>query len=78
VKGAFAAGVAHTNSVRNVWSLRKRAIFGAYHKVSHKHLDRYLDELEFRFGNRNNPKLFRDTIAQLVKAEALSVKQLTA
>ena len=71
-------GDVHTNSVENVWSLLKRAIIGAYHKVSHKHLDRYLDELEFRFGNRNNPKLFRDTIAQLVQVEALPFKKLTA
>jgi transposase-like protein len=71
-------GDVHTNSVENVWSLLKRAIIGAYHKVSHKHLDAYLDELEFRFGNRNNPKLFRDTIAQLVKTEALPFKKLTA
>jgi transposase-like protein len=71
-------GAVHTNSIENVWSLLKRAIIGAYHNVSHKHLDRYLDELEFRFGNRNNPKMFRDTIAQLVATEALSFKQLIA
>jgi transposase-like protein len=71
-------GDVHTNSVENVWSLLKRAIIGAYHKVSHKHLDRYLDELEFRFGNRRNTKLFRDTIVQLVKAEALPFSKLTA
>jgi transposase-like protein len=71
-------GDVHTNSVENVWSLLKRAIIGAYHKVSHKHLDAYLDELEWRFGNRRNPKLFRDTIAQLVKAETLPFKKLIA
>ncbi len=71
-------GDVHTNSVENVWSLLKRAIIGAYHQISHKHLDAYLDELEFRFGNRHNPKLFRDTIAQLVKAEALPFKKLVA
>jgi transposase-like protein len=76
--GEWVRGDVHTNSVENVWSLLKRAIVGAYHKVSHKHLDRYLDELEFRFGNRRNPKLFRDTITQLVKAEALSFKKLIA
>lgn len=71
-------GNVHTNSIENVWSLLKRAIIGAYHKVSHKHLDRYLDELEFRFGGRNNPRLFRDTIAQLVMAQAMPFKMLTA
>lgn len=70
-------GAVHTNSIENVWSLLKRAIIGAYHKVSHKHLDRYLDELEFRFGGRNNPRLFRDTIANLVTAQAMTFKTLT-
>jgi transposase-like protein len=69
-------GNVHTNSIENVWSLLKRAIIGAYHKVSHKHLDRYLDELEFRFGGRNNPRLFRDTIAQLVTAQAMPYETL--
>jgi transposase-like protein len=71
-------GNVHTNSIENVWSLLKRAIIGAYHKVSHKHLDRYLDELEFRFGGRNNPRLFRDTIAQLVQSETMTFKTLIA
>ena len=71
-------GNIHTNSVESVWSLLKRAIIGAYHHVSHKHLDRYLDELEFRFGNRQNDRLFRDTIAQLVKADSLTYANLTA
>lgn len=67
-------GDIHTNTVESVWSLLKRAIIGAYHQISHKHLDAYLDELEWRFSNRRNPYLFRDTIAQLVKAETLEYK----
>lgn len=54
-------GDVHTNSVENVWSLLKRSIMGSYHQVSAKHLDTYLDELEWRFNNRENPYLFRDT-----------------
>jgi transposase-like protein len=76
--GEWVRGDVHTNSVENVWSLLKRAIIGAYHRISHKHLDAYLDELEFRFGNRDNPKLFRDTIANLIKAETLPFKKLIA
>ena len=33
-----------------------------------KHLDGYLDELEFRFNNRNNPYLFRDALLRLIAA----------
>ena len=45
-------GDVHTNSIENVWSLFKRSIMGAFHKISTKHLDRYLEELEWRFNNR--------------------------
>jgi hypothetical protein len=41
-------------------------------------LDAYLDELEWRFGNRDNEFLFRDTIKCLLAAEKLEYKTLTA
>ena len=69
-------GDAHTNYVENVWSLLKRSIIGAYHHVSAKHLDKYLDELEWRFNNRDNPWLFRDTLLRLLRAENLEYKEL--
>ena len=69
-------GPVHTNSAESVWSLLKRSIVGAYHKVSVKHLDRYLDELEFRFNNRKNPYLFRDTLRKMVISDNLEYKQL--
>jgi hypothetical protein len=46
--------------------------------VSIKHLDAYLDELEWRFSSRENPFMFRDTMQELVKAENLEYKELTA
>lgn len=69
-------GDIHTNTVENVWSLFKRSVVGSYHKVSHKHLDAYLDELEWRFNNRDNPYLFRDTLLKLIKSENLPYGQL--
>ncbi len=71
-------GDAHTNTVEGVWSLLKRAIVGSYHHVSVKHLDRYLDELEWRFNNRDNPYLFRDTMRHLVSTENMEYKELVA
>jgi transposase-like protein len=70
-------GDVHTNSVESVWSLLKRSIIGSYHRVSVKHLDAYLDELEHRFNNRKNKFLFRDTLLKLVKAEKLPYSELT-
>src|SRR6266480_984458 len=62
----YVRGIAHTNTLENVWSLFKRSIIGSYHQISMKHLDRYLDEFEFRFNNRHNPFLFRDTLLRLL------------
>src|SRR5205823_967125 len=64
-------GDVHTNGIESVWSLLKRSIIGAYHQVSMKHLDAYLDELEHRFNNRHNKFLFRDTMLKLVNADKL-------
>jgi IS1 family transposase len=69
-------GDVHTNTVESIWSLLKRSIIGSYHKVSVKHLDAYLDELEHRFNNRNNEFLFRDTLLKLVGAEKLPYQEL--
>jgi len=40
----------------------KHAIVGSFHQVSTKHFDRYLDESAFRYNNRKNTCLFRDTL----------------
>lgn len=45
-------------------------------KLSYKHLPAYLDEFAFRFNNRENPHLFRDTIMRLIEAEALPCREL--
>lgn len=74
----YVRGDVHTNTVESVWSLLKRSIMGAYHKLSVKHLDAYLDELEWRFNNRDNAYLLRDTFRQLLKAETLEYKKLVA
>ncbi|MPZ50900.1 MAG: IS1595 family transposase [Dehalococcoidia bacterium] len=68
----------HTNTVEGVWSLFKRSIVGSYHQLSEKHMDAYLDEMAFRFNNRSNPYLFRDTLIHLVRAQVLPYSELTA
>lgn len=70
-------GEVHTNTVEGVWSLFKRSVIGSYHQISVKHLPAYLDEFAFRFNNRENPYLFRDTLLRLVDADALPFSQLT-
>jgi transposase-like protein len=74
----YVRGDVSTNGIESAFGLFKRAIVGSFHRVSEKHLDRYLDEFEFRFNNRRNPYLFRDTIMRLVQAESLPYEKLTA
>ena len=76
--GEYARGNVNTNSVENIWRLLKRSIIGSFHKVSIKHLDAYLDELEWRFNNRDNPWLFRDTLIRLLDSENLRYQELVA
>ena len=74
----YVRGDVHTNTIEGVWSLFKRAIIGSYHQISFKHMDAYLDELEWRFNNRDNPWLFRDTLLRLLRTENLPYEELVA
>jgi transposase-like protein len=74
----YAHGDVHTNTVESAFSLLKRGIMGTWHKVSAKHLPAYLDEMCFRFNNRKNQFLFRDTLTKLILSPNLEYKDLTA
>jgi transposase-like protein len=74
----YAHGDIHTNTVESAFSLLKRGIVGTWHKVSAKHLPAYLDEMCFRFNNRKNQFLFRDTLTKLILSPNLEYKHLTA
>jgi len=43
----------HTNGIESVWALLKRQIIGVHHWVSPKHLDRYVQEMAWRFNRRD-------------------------
>jgi len=76
--GVYVDGDTYTNTVESAFSLLKRGIVGTWHRVSAKHLQAYLNEMCFRFDNRKNPYLFRDTLLKLLKAEHLEYKELIA
>ena len=71
-------GIVHTNTIEGVWSLFKRGVVGSYHQLSAKHLPAYLDEMAFRFNNRNNAFLFRDTLLRMIEGETLPYAELVA
>ena len=74
----YVRGDVHTNTVEGVFSLFKRSVVGSFHQISKKHLERYLDEFEFRFNNRKNRYLFRDVVDRLCDGQNLPYKRLTA
>ncbi len=67
----------HTNSIENFWSLFNRGVVGSFHKVSVKHLSRYLDEFTFRFNNRKAADLFGLVMLNLVIATGIKYAELT-
>ena len=71
-------GDVHTNSIEGVWSLFKRSLIGTFHKMSVKHMDRYLEELEWRHNNRDNPHIFMDTIKRIMNTNPLQYRKLVA
>ena len=58
--GEYVRGMVHTNGVESFWSMLKRAHKGVYHKLSAKHLQRYVNE----FAGRQNIR-DKDTIDQM-------------
>jgi ISXO2-like transposase domain/Transposase zinc-ribbon domain len=52
VKTSISAGKVHTNHVENFWSVMKRGVYGIYHQISYKHLQRYCDEYSYRYNSR--------------------------
>ncbi len=72
----WVVGDVHTDDIEGVWSLFKRSIVGAFHQISTKHLDRYIEEMEWRFNNRNNPYIFRDTLIRILRTEPLRYREL--
>ena len=58
--GKYVDGMAHTNGIESFWSMLKRGYHGTYHKMSRKHLDRYVNE----FAGRHNARS-EDTMDQM-------------
>ncbi len=56
----FVKGQAHTNGVESFWSMLKRAHKGTFHKISPKHLNRYVQE----FAGKHNIR-GEDTLEQM-------------
>ncbi|HUM52461.1 MAG TPA: IS1595 family transposase [Chitinophagales bacterium] len=62
VRGAF-----HTNTIEGFWSQLKRTIKGTHIHVSKEHLQKYVDEVNFRYTHRDKQdQMFEITLSQIV------------
>ncbi len=49
----YVDGDIHTNTIEGFWALLKRGMFGQYHSVSRRRLQRYVDEFCYRYNLRD-------------------------
>ncbi len=69
----YVNGEAHINGMESFWALLKRGYYGTYHRVSSKHLQRYVNE----FVSRHNIREL-DTVEQMAHtAKSLYGKEMT-
>ena len=63
--GEYVKGQAHTNGMESFWAMLKRGFYGTYHRMSPKHLDRYIKE----FAGRHNVRPFdtKDQLSAMVR-----------
>lgn len=49
----YVRGEAHVNTAESFFALLKRGVYGNFHAVSEKHLQRYVNEAAFKWNNRS-------------------------
>ncbi len=72
----YARGDINTNTVESSFAILKRGLYGTFHNVSEKHLQRYATEFDFKWNNRS--ALGIDDIQRTNEAlKGISGKRLT-
>lgn len=77
-KGEYVNGIYSTNSIESVFSWFKRTIYGTYHFVSRKHMQRYCAMFSYRFNTRRFSDALRFETAMSKVQGGLTYKKLTA
>jgi hypothetical protein len=66
--GEYSRNGISTNGIESVWAVLKRGIYGTWHQVSAKHLDRYVNEVTFRLNAGNVERHTLDRLDNFVDA----------
>ncbi len=75
----YVDGQAHTNGIESFWALLKRGYHGTFHKMSVKHLHRYVNEFAGRHNIRESDTIEQMTfLAQGVVGKRLPYRELVA
>ena len=75
----YVNGDIHTNGIESLWSMLKRAHKGTFHKLSPKHLDRYVQEFAGRHNIREQDTIDQlETISDGMNGKRLRYRQLIA
>ena len=77
--GEYVRDMAHTNGIESFWSMLKRGQIGTYHKISAKHLQRYVNEFAGRQSIRDlhTTDQLRSVIAGMI-GKRLMYRELVA
>jgi transposase-like protein len=74
----YVEGINYTNSIESAFSLLKRGIIGSFHRISIKHLQKYLNEFTYRFNRREDQNAFIETMSRLAQFPPLTFDVLTS
>lgn len=58
-KSEYTRGSIHTNTIEGVFSMFDRMVIGTYHNLSPKHMQKYANELSFRYNSRKDSDCYR-------------------
>jgi len=73
----FVDGMVHTNGIESFWSILKRSHKGTFHKMSPKHLQRYVGEFDRRHNVRPQDTLdIMESMAKGMDQRRLTYKKL--
>ena len=75
----YVRGDVHTNGIESLWSMLKRAHTGTFHKLSPKHLDRYVQEFAARHNLRDEDTIdIMASVAGGMRGKRLRYRELIA